>query len=147
MTWGYLLFAFTAGVMIPVQAGVNAQLAHWIGGPVRAALVSFAIGTAALLALALAVARGFPGGERVAAAPWWIWVGGVMGAFYVFGSIVTAPKLGAVTFVAVVLAGQAVASLVVDQFGWVGFAEHPLSLGRLAGIVLVAAGLALVRIY
>jgi bacterial/archaeal transporter family-2 protein len=70
-----------------------------------------------------------------------------MGAFYVVGSIVAAPRLGAVTLVALILAGQAVASLVVDHFGWVGFAEHPISPGRLLGVALVAAGVALVRIF
>ena len=39
--WGYLLFALAAGAMLPIQFGINAQLAAWVGSPVRAALVSF----------------------------------------------------------------------------------------------------------
>jgi transporter family-2 protein len=145
MPVGYLLFALVAGAMLPFQAGVNAQLASWVGGPVRAALVSFAVGTLALGLITALFYRGWPSSERLGNAPWWIWVGGLLGAFYVAGSIVTAPRLGAVTLVAVLLAGQAAASLVVDHFGWVGFAENPVSAGRLAGIGLVAAGVALVR--
>ena len=69
-----------------------------------------------------------------------------MGAFYVLGSVVAAPKLGAATLVAVILAGQAVASLLVDHFGWVGFEENPVTPGRVLGIALLAAaGVALVR--
>jgi transporter family-2 protein len=146
-TAGYLLFAFVAGAMLPFQFGVNAQLAHWIESPLRATLVSFAVGTAALLVATAAFVRGWPSSDRIAAAPWWVWVGGLLGAFYVLGSIVTAPKLGAATLVAVILAGQAVASLLVDHFGWVGFEENPVTPGRLAGIALVAAGVALVRIF
>jgi transporter family-2 protein len=145
MPVGYLLFALAAGAMLPFQAGINAQLSTWVGGPVRAALVSFAIGTFALGLITAAFYRGWPGGERLGNAPWWVWLGGLLGAFYVAGSIVTAPRLGAVTLVAVLLAGQAVASVVVDHFGWVGFAENPVTVGRLAGIGLVAAGVALVR--
>ena len=145
--WAHLLFALAAGAMIPFQAGINAQLASWVGSPMRAAFVSFAVGTAALFVLTLAFARGWPGAEKVGDAPAWVWIGGLLGAFYVFGSIVTAPRLGAVTFIALVLAGQAVASLLVDHFGWVGFEQHSLSAGRLAGIALVGVGVALIRIF
>ena len=41
----------------------------------------------------------------------------LLGAFYGLGSIVTAPKLGAATLVVLILAQQAVASLLVDHFG------------------------------
>jgi bacterial/archaeal transporter family-2 protein len=57
------------------------------------------------------------------------------------------PRLGAATLVAGILAGQAVASLLVDHFGWVGFDENPVTPGRLAGMALVAAGVALVRVF
>ena len=123
------------------------QLASWVGGPIRAALVSFIVGTLALLALALLFTRGWPSPGRLAEAPWWLWLGGFVGAFYVFGSIVTAPRLGAVTLVAAIIAGQSLASLVIDHYGWVGFEEHPISPGRLLGIALVATGVALVRLY
>jgi len=93
----------------------------------------------------LAVARDWPAAERVSSAPWWVWLGGALGAFYVLGSIVAAPRLGAVTLFVVILAGQALASLAVDHFGWVGFEEHPVNALRLAGVALLAAGVALVR--
>jgi transporter family-2 protein len=143
--WAYLLFGFAAGAMLPFQFGINAQLAHWLDSPLRATLVSFAVGTLALLAVALVFVRGVPASDRVADAPWWVWAGGLLGAFYVLGSVVTAPKLGAATLVAVILAGQAVASLLVDHYGWVGFDENPITPGRLLGMALVAAGVALVR--
>jgi len=144
--WSYVAFGLLAGAMLPFQAGINAQLANVVGGPIRAALVSFAVGTVALGTLTLAVARGWGGSQEVGGAPWWVWIGGVLGAFYVAGSIVVAPKLGAVALLAVILAGQTVASLLVDHFGWVGFEEHHVSPGRLLGVALVAAGVALVRV-
>jgi transporter family-2 protein len=145
--WGYLLFALLAGAMLPFQFGINAQLASWLGSPVRATLVSFAVGTLALAAVALAAFRDWPSAERLGGAPWWVWAGGFLGAFYVLGSVVTAPKLGAATLVAMILAGQAIASLLVDHFGWVGFEENPVTPGRLLGMALVASGVALVRAF
>jgi transporter family-2 protein len=144
---GYLVFAFAAGAMLPVQFGVNAQLARWIESPVRAALVSFIVGAVALLVAAAALYRNVPPASRLADAPWWVWTGGLFGAFYVLGSVVAAPRLGAATLVALILAGQAVSSLIVDHFGWVGFEEQPITLGRVAGVLLLAAGVALVRAF
>src|SRR3712207_9392857 len=102
----YMLFAIAAGVMLPVQFGINAVLARYVDGAVRASLVSFAVGTLCLAAAWLLFFRGVPSGERLAGAPWWAWIGGALGAFYVLGSVVTAPKLGAATLFALLLAGQ-----------------------------------------
>ena len=145
-TWPYYLFAIAAGAMLPIQFGINAQLADWVASPVRATLVSFVVGACVLLVATLIFARGWPGAERVGAAPWWVWVGGCFGAFYVLGSVVTAPKLGAAALFAFILAGQAAASLAVDHFGWVGFEEQPITALRIAGVVLLAGDVALVRL-
>jgi transporter family-2 protein len=143
--WGAFGLAIVAGAMIPFQAGVNVALARFVGGPSRAALISFAVGTVALFFVALVVSRGLPALKDASAAPWWVWIGGLLGAFYVFGSIVSAPRLGAVALIGAVFAGQAVASLLIDHYGWVGFPEHGVSPARLAGIALLAGGLILVR--
>jgi bacterial/archaeal transporter family-2 protein len=143
--WGYLLFALVAGAMLPIQFGINAQLATWVGSSVRAALVSFVVGALSLFVVALAFARNWPPADRVSGAPWWVWIGGALGAFYVLGSIVAAPRLGAVTLFVMILAGQALASLAVDHFGSVGLEQHPVNALRLGGVVLLAAGVALVR--
>jgi transporter family-2 protein len=143
--WSYVLFGFAAGAMLPIQFGINAQLARWVDSPLRATLISFAVGTVVLLIAMGITDRDWPPADKIGGAPWWVWLGGFLGAFYVLGRVVTAPKLGAATLVAVILAGQAVASLLVDHFGWVGFEENPVTPGRLLGIAFVAAGVALVR--
>ena len=143
----YFLFAFVAGTVLPFQAGINAQLSHWLHSPVRASFVSFLVGTIALFVLSVAVWRPLPTAERLGGAPWWVWIGGLLGAFYVAGAVVTAPKLGAATLIALVVAGQTVASLLIDQFGWVGFAERHVTPGRVAGMLLVLGGVTLVRVF
>jgi bacterial/archaeal transporter family-2 protein len=147
MLAAFVLFGLAAGAMLPFQAGVNAQLAEYLGSPLRAALVSFVVGTLALLVVVALFVRGLPASDRIGAAPWWTWIGGALGAFYVAGSITAAPRLGAVTLIGVILAGQAVASLVVDHFGMVGFDEHPATLGRIAGLGLIALGVLFVRLF
>jgi transporter family-2 protein len=103
--------------------------------------------SAGLLVAAALVFKPLPSGGRLGDAPWWVWIGGALGAFYVAASIVTAPRLGAATLIALVVAGQALASLLADQFGWVGFHEKHISAGRAIGMVLVGAGVALVRFF
>ena len=76
---------------------------------------------------------------------WWHWVGGLLGAVYILVTIVVAPRLGAATLVAALVAGQMVASMLLDHFGWVGFAVHPITPWRLAGAVLIVSGVVLVR--
>ena len=131
--------------MLPLQYGINAQLAHWLGSPIRAAFVSFLVGMLALLVISAFVRKPLPSAARLGQVPWWVWIGGLLGAFYVAGSIVSAPRLGAVTLAMAVILGQTLASVLVDQFGWVGFAEHHITPGRVAGVALVLSGVALVR--
>ena len=143
----YVLLALAAGAVLPFQAGVNARLAHFVESPIRASFVSFVVGTIVLLVLSAAILKPLPPGSRLGGAPWWVWVGGVLGAFYVFVTVVSAPRVGAATLIAALVAGQAVASLVVDHFGWVGFPVHHVSAGRAAGVALVFAGVLLVRLF
>jgi len=143
----YLAIAAAAGVMIPFQAGINTQLAQLVGSPIRAAFVSFVVGMLALLALSAFVMKPLPSGERLAGAPWWLWTGGLFGAFYVAGNIFSAPKLGAATLIAAIVAGQSMASLLIDEYGLVGFKEHHVTPGRLVGMALVLGGVALVRFF
>jgi transporter family-2 protein len=147
VAWAYLLIAFAAGAALPFQAGINAELGDWVHSPVRAAFVSFLLGTILLLVAAALVFKPLPSWERLGHAPWWVWIGGALGAIYVVGAIVSAPKLGAATLTALVVAGQGVASVVVDHFGWVGFETRHVTPGRLIGIALVGAGVLFVRIF
>ena len=54
----FLVLAFVAGSALPVQAGLNARLATFVGGPIRASMISFGIGTLVLFVLSLLVTQG-----------------------------------------------------------------------------------------
>ena len=92
MTWFLLVpVALAAGTAVSMQFGVNSQLRTVAGGPVAASAISFIIGTVALVALTLALNGGLPSFGDVSNAPWWIWLGGLLGAFYVFASVILTP--------------------------------------------------------
>jgi transporter family-2 protein len=138
-----LLAAMGIGAAITVQAGVNAELARFVGGPLRAGSVSFVVGTIAVLAIAVLFTRS-GAGTRPGGAPWWAWLGGFGGALFVTAGTALAPRLGALNLFVAVIFGQLVCSALLDRYGLL-FHRHDLTPGRIAGIVLVAAGVTLVR--
>jgi transporter family-2 protein len=140
-----LLLAIGAGVLLPVQAGINAQLRSAVGSPLAAGLVSFLVGTAGLAAVVLLMRAPVALRPAWVASPWWYWIGGLLGAVYVVATIVLAPRLGAATLIAAIVAGQMIASLLLDQYGLLGFPIHPISGVRLLGAALVIGGVMLVQ--
>jgi bacterial/archaeal transporter family-2 protein len=139
-----LLFAVVAGSFLPVQAAVNARLTHYVGGPVRASMISFFVGAVVLLIVALLFTRG---GAKPSDAPWWAWVGGALGAFYVTSTVVVPVRIGAAAFFGILVAAQLVTSVLADQFGWLGFEQKDISPLRAAGVALLIGGALLVRIF
>lgn len=142
------LLALIAGLTIPTQAGINAQLTHYWGrSPILAATVSFFVGTVGLVVYVLLTRMPIPALTDIGRSPWWIWSGGLLGAFFVSATIFLAPKLGATTMTGLILAGQMATSLYLDHFGYLGYPEHAASPGRLAGVALIAGGVVMVRIF
>src|SRR5438105_3144259 len=133
-----------AGGMIAVQAPTNAILAKAGGSPVLAALISFAVGTAALFAAWLAGGNK-PPAASFAGLPWYAWLGGLYGATYVAVAAYAAPKIGLASLITIGIAGQIAMALWLDQIGAFGLHREPINLGRVAGALLVIAGVVLVR--
>ena len=142
-----MLIALVAGMLMPVQAGVNARLRDFLGDPVLASLVSFAVGTVVLFVYALATRVPWPTAAMAAGAPVWTWLGGALGAFFVAVSVILAFKLGATGLMAWIIAGQLVASVFLDQTGALGFAVREITWQRAAGVLLLLGGALLVNEY
>lgn len=145
MSWLLLPIPVAAGAALTTQFAVNAQLRTVVGGPVIAAAISFFIGMVALVAATLVVDRHVPEVSAVTSSPWWVWIGGLLGAAFVLASIILTPRLGAATTVGLFLTGQILASLVIDHFGLLGTAIREASILRLLGLALVVAGVFLVQ--
>lgn len=144
MLYVYLLLAFLAGVVLPVQVGVNNMLRVGIGNSVLAALISFAVGALCLLGWAFLSQAHWPSAASLARLPVWAWVGGALGAFYVAISIFLAPRIGAANLISIAIAAQLLASLLLDHYGAIGFAQHSINLWRVFGAMLLIAGCLLI---
>ena len=141
----YLAFAFAIGCMIPLQAAINSQLKTPLGGStLLAALVSFAVGTLALAIVAASTDRVQNLAGVAAARPWQL-TGGLLGAVFVFGTTLLAPQIGVAKMTALIVAGQVIVSMILDHQGWLGLAVREITPLRVAGGVLVVAGVTLVN--
>jgi transporter family-2 protein len=138
------LLAFVGGLLLTVQVGANSTLRDAVGSPAMAALSSFVVGLVGLLAFLVVTRTSLPSRADLAAAPAWAWTGGLLGAYYVATSVIVGPRLGAAALLALSVLGQLLASLVVDHYGWIGFAQHPISVTRLIGAVLLFSGVVLI---
>ena len=142
----YLVFAFAIGILIPLQAAINARLRdHLDHSTLLAALVSFAVGTLALAVMAVLTGQRWQALGGMAEARSWQLTGGLLGAVFVFATTLLAPKIGLAKMVALVIAGQVVMSLVADHFGWMGLAVREITPVRGVGAALVVAGVLMVN--
>ena len=141
----FALLAVVAGVSFVLQASVNARLRAGLASPNWAALISYAGGTIAMVLVVLAARDPWISAAAIGKTPWWSWTGGLWGAVYVVIIIVLLPRFGTATVIALFVLGQMIASLVFDNFGVFGVPKHPADMTRIAGALLLVAGVFLIR--
>lgn len=139
-----MAIALLIGAGLSVQVGLNSQVRHYLGDPALAALGNFLVGTAAILVYLLLMRINWPTTGALRAVPPVNWLGGLFGAAYVAASALLAPRLGSAPLLALLIGGQLLMSLVLDHYGWVGFAAHGMNLWRAVGAVLLVAGVVLI---
>lgn len=138
------VLALLAGAVLPIQAGLNAKLGKTVGSPVQASLISFLVGTVALLMYVLISGQTLNVSSlKQVSAP--VWLGGILGAFYVTVVILAFPRIGPALTFGLIVAGQMVVSLVLDHHNILVAQAHPINLWRVLGVVLIVAGVVIIR--
>ncbi|WP_120943904.1 DMT family transporter [Helicobacter labacensis] len=139
----FYLFALLAGMALALQAPINAALARDMGGVrVFAAFFSFFVGTLCLLILARVLHQ--LQGETLkllAHQEWWKYIGGILGAFVVFTTIISAPKIGLAPMIVFLLVGQLCMGLFLDSLGAFGLAQKTIGLSKMVGLGVVIVGI------
>lgn len=141
--WVAVPITAVAGALVAMQAPINSGLGKNIG-TFAAATVSFAIGTTILLLICVTVGGGFGDVGQVRELQWYYLTGGALGAAYVTTVLVSVRELGAGGVTAATIAGQLTASVVLDRAGVLGLPEKAVTLPRVAGVLLLAAGVFLI---
>lgn len=142
-----ILLAALAGAGLAVQSGTNAVLGRMLGHPMWASFWQFAAGTVVIMAVMVALRVPYPAFAATAAgAPWWVWIGFITGSYFVVAALSLAPAIGVGGFIAALVAGQMIASLILDHYGLVGLAVRPMTLTRVAGAIFIIAGVLLIQV-
>ena len=139
------LAALGAGISVAVQQVLNGGLRTALQSPAWAGFASYLGGLLTMMVVLVVLREQLPSWKLVAATPWWAWSGGILGGVFILLVILLLPPLGAATLLALVVAGQMSAAVIMDHFGAFGLAQHPVSMSRLTGVALVIAGVVLIK--
>ncbi|MBF4548351.1 DMT family transporter [Corynebacterium afermentans subsp. lipophilum] len=145
--WALRAFGVVMGMGSATQTAVNGHLGRALGSSLQAGQISLVVGLALLAAMSVLLSgprRALATG--IAPGPWWMWLGGMLGAFFVFGGAALSPILGTGTTVIAALVGNIICGQVLESLG-VGTGGHrsvPTPY-RLTGLAIVLAGVVMVR--
>ena len=90
-TWLIVVMMVVGGALMAFQGPINAALRTHVG-IYESSLISFVVGTAALILIVSLKGQG----NLLAArhAPWWHWLGGLIGVVFVTVSLLAVPRIG-----------------------------------------------------
>lgn len=74
-------------------------------------------------------------------------MGGIVGDFAVIAGLLFVDEVGAGPFAGLIITANSLMSLAIDHFGLFGIERHALNLGRIAGGILMTAGIALIAAF
>ena len=146
MRYILMLSTLFIGAILPVQAVLNTKLGKQTGGPLISSLLSFLVGLICLFIVNLFVSyTALSHMKLLSVSPWYVWMGGLLGAIYVSCVIFVNQQQGVALTFALVVAGQIFISLLIDHFGLFGSIVRPLSIPKIIGALLIIAGLVLIK--
>ncbi|MFZ4574098.1 MAG: DMT family transporter [Phycisphaerales bacterium] len=141
----HLGIATLVGMVTSFQPGVNKKFGEISGAPLHGSVVNFSVGLCVALVVAVAMKAPPPSLSKLSEGPAWMWLGGLIGATWVTAAIFLSPRMGQGNYFAAMIAGQMAAGLAIDHFGLMGFEPQRVSPIRLLGLLVIAAGVAMVR--
>lgn len=140
----WIVLVVLAGALLPVQAGLNAKMGKAVASPFWASLISFVVGAIGLLIYVL-ITKNTLQLAGIKTVPAYTWLAGILGAFYVTVLVLAFPKLGPALAFGLVVAGQLLISLFLDHFNILVQQQHSINFYRLLGMLLIVAGVVLIR--
>jgi bacterial/archaeal transporter family-2 protein len=143
----FIILAISAGAMIPFQSAMNTALGKNLQSPYFSALSVFIIAAIGLALYILITKQTVPNIQQFTNAPKWSYLGGILGGTYILLIVLLAPKLGIGNVTVMVLLGQILAAMIIDQFGLLGATVHTINWQRAIGLVLLIIGVYIVKKY
>lgn len=140
----FFALALITGALIPIQAATNAAFSKAIGNPVITGLMVFIVGLIGMILFVLISRTSFPVRQQLTAAPLYGYLGGIIVATYVVMITFLVPRIGVGTAIGLIVTGQILCAVAIDHFGFFNVAVRSISTARIAGMLLMFAGVYLV---
>jgi len=138
---GLIVLAVIGGVAVTIQGQFMGLLDKNIG-TLESVFITYASG-GILAAVAMIASRG-GNLKAVQTVPWYALSAGLMGLVIVGTIGYTVPRLGLSKAFTVIVASQFLVASILDHYGLLGAAVRPMDLSRLAGMILLVAGVWLI---
>lgn len=132
-----ILIGLLGGIAVGVQGPIAGAMSQRVGGTASSLVVHV---SGAILSAVLLLARGGEGIQNWRNLPWYMLGSGVFGVILYLTLTHTLPRLGATTAIALIIVGQLLMGMLIDQFGWFGVAVRPVDGWRVAAVALLFAG-------
>lgn len=153
--------ALVCGLCVSTQSGINGRFAGIIESSLAPSFLSFAVGTVVIfLALGARELRTHLSGPSPASIPVPTTPGtpvtspsaphrpfrlpyllaGVLGATFVFTTVLVPQQIGLALFFVMAVTGQLVGSLVLDTIHFLDIPHRPLTVGRVLGVLVLVTG-------
>lgn len=142
ITW--IIIAFVSGAFLPIQAGLNNRMGKAIDSPVHASLISFIVGALAVLLYSI-ITKQHVAWVGLRNAPVYVFMAGILGAFYVTSIILAFPQIGPAMTFGIIVAGQMIMSVLLDHFNILVAQQHAVNVWKLLGVVLIVTGVVIIR--
>jgi transporter family-2 protein len=141
-----MLITLLVGGLMPIQAILNTRLGKQIGGPLMASLMSFSVGLLCLLILNVVINPSVVLQLKPSTtSPWYLWLGGLLGAIFVAYITVINQQQGVALTFALVVSGQILVSLLVEHYGLLGSVVRTITLDKIIGAALIIIGIILIK--
>lgn len=134
-----LFVALIAGVTMAVQGSLNSALSKVIG-LLEATFMVHITGTLIVVTALFVLKLGRGNLANLADAPWYTWLGGILGILIVYGVMFSIPKLGVSVATTAIIVGQVLTACLIDHFGMFGLDKVAFTWWKLLGIALLASG-------
>lgn len=139
-----IIISIVSGILMSVQGIFNTQVTRQTSVWVSA---SFVQATALIVCLAawLITERDQSFGGLFHVKPWYMLLGGAIGAFITYTVIVGMQQLGPAKAVLFIISAQLIAAYLIELFGWFQTEKASFDWLKLAGVIVFIAGIVIFK--
>ncbi len=134
-----MILAALAGAIMAIQGSLNSVLGK-VSGILEATFIVHITGTLLLVILLFIPPISDGNLQNALKAPWYTWLGGILGVVIVYTVAASIPQIGVATATTLIIVAQVSTALVIDHFGLFGLEKISFNWFKLIGMVLLAVG-------